>query len=153
MPQGLQAVNGGRTTLAEAWGGGASQNHCMIGHVQEWLHGYLVGIRPDPDAPGLKHFLLEPNPVGNLTWAKAHHDGPYGRISLHWQRQNGQLIVECTVPPNSTATLRLPTTDPNAVREQDKPLSQAAGISSVDSKPTHITLTLAAGTYKMTAAN
>lgn len=128
-----------------------SKNHLMCGDILEWLHGYLVGIRPDPDSPGFKHFLLEPNPVGNLTWAKGHHDGSYGRISLHWRRQDGKLLVDITVPPNSSATLRLPTTDPNAVREQDKPLSQAAGISSVNNTPNHITLTLAAGVYQFNA--
>lgn len=80
--------------------------HCMIGHVQEWLHEYLVGIRPDPNAPGFKHFLLEPNPVGNLTWAKGHHDGPYGRISLHWRRQEGRLLVD--PPPPCVRRPRIP---------------------------------------------
>jgi alpha-L-rhamnosidase len=146
MRMGREAARGDRTTL-----GGDTQNHLMLGHVQEWLHGYLLGIRPDPDSPGFKRFLLEPNPVGDLTWAKGHHDGPYGRISLHWRRQDGRLLVDCTVPPNSQALFRLPTREPNGITEQGKPFGVGAKVQVVAGRAEAVVVALEPGTYQFSS--
>jgi len=48
-----------------------------------------------------------------LTWIKAHHDSPHGRISVSWKKQSdGSLLYETVVPPNTTAELTLPQRSP-----------------------------------------
>ena len=46
----------GATTLTEAWDANpaSSQNHCMLGHVEEWFYSGLGGIRLDPAAAGFQ---------------------------------------------------------------------------------------------------
>lgn len=114
----------GATTLTEAWDANpnSSHNHCMLGHAEEWFYSGLAGIRPDPSAPGFKRSIIRPAVVGDLTWVKAHHDSPYGRIASAWKRDKSRFTLEVDVPSNTTATIHVPTTTPASVRENGRPL-------------------------------
>ena len=110
----------GMKTLSETWDGpGESMNHCMFGHIQEWFTGTIVGINladsrilDGASAPHSKQikpqFVLNPTPVGNLTWAKGHYDSVYGRIESSWKIENGMFYYDFVIPPNTTALVRLP---------------------------------------------
>lgn len=108
-------VEQGATTLWEQWNGHYSQIHSCFTSADNWLYHGLAGIRPDPAKPGFKNVIIEPAVTGNLTWAKATHDGPYGPISSHWQRDGDKLVLDVVIPPNSTATVRLPGQKPEQV--------------------------------------
>ena len=54
--------------------------------------------------------------VGNLTWVKAHHDSPYGRIVSNGKREGKHLTMDITIPANTTATVYMPGKD-GGVRE------------------------------------
>jgi len=127
-------VANGATTIWERWNsytkehgfGGedgkmnASMNsfsHYAFGAVTEWMFTDLAGIAPAE--AGYSKIRLHPHfPVGSkgaepITWIKAHHDSPHGRISIHWKHQaDGSLLYEATLPPNTTAELTLPKTSP-----------------------------------------
>jgi alpha-L-rhamnosidase len=100
----------GATALTEAWNAEvrSSHNHFMLGHITEWLYAGLGGIQPDPAAPGWKKFIIQPAIVGDLTWVKAHYDSPYGRIISHWKRSGRNVIMDVSVPANSSATVITP---------------------------------------------
>ena len=100
----------GATALTEAWNADirSSHNHFMLGHITEWLYAGLAGIKPDPAAPGWKKFIIKPAVVGDLTWVKAHYDSPYGRIISHWKRSGRNVLMDVTVPANSSATVVTP---------------------------------------------
>jgi alpha-L-rhamnosidase len=79
----------------------------------------LAGIAPLE--PGYAKIRLHPHfPSANATreadtisWIKAHHDCPHGRIAIQWKREeNGSLLYEATIPPNTTAELTLPKSSP-----------------------------------------
>jgi hypothetical protein len=96
----------GATALTEAWNGNSgSQNHFMLGHITEWLYAGLAGIQPDPAMPGWKKIIIRPAVVGDLTWVKAHYDSPYGRIVSNWKRDGKNLVMDVTIPANTTATV------------------------------------------------
>jgi alpha-L-rhamnosidase len=105
-------VEQGATTLWEQWNGHWSQIHSCFTSADNWLYHGLAGIRPDPANPGFKNVLIQPAVVGDITWVKAHHDGPYGRITSHWKREGSKLDLEVTIPPNSSATVVLPGREP-----------------------------------------
>ena len=44
----------GKTSLTEAWNGGASQDHFMLGQIQEWFYHDLAGIKMRPAARASK---------------------------------------------------------------------------------------------------
>jgi len=109
------AVTKGATTIWERWDtdtGDVSMNSEMLmmlaGNFNGWLYQALAGINPVPEAPGFKKILIKPQPVGDLTWVKAHHDSPYGRIESHWKREGERFVLDVMVPPNTTAEVVLP---------------------------------------------
>jgi alpha-L-rhamnosidase len=55
--------------------------------------------------------------AGDLTHARASTESPYGAIVSEWQRGNGRLTLDVRIPPNSSATVFLPTSDPDALRK------------------------------------
>ncbi len=143
----------GATSLTEAWDANpaSSQNHCMLGHAEEWFYRGLAGINPDPAAPGFKRFIVRPDVVGDLTWVKAHYDSVHGRIVSEWERKDGRLRLCVTVPPNTTATLFLPASDASAVRESNAPASKAPGVHFLRSETGRAVFTLESGRYEFDA--
>ncbi len=101
-------VEQGATTMWEQWNGYWSQIHSCFTSADNWLYHGLAGIRPDPAAPGFKNVIIKPAVVGDITWVKAHHDGPYGRIVSQWEKNAKTFKLTVQIPPNSTATVFLP---------------------------------------------
>ena len=104
-------IKDGATTLRESWAnwsGGDSHDHVMFGDISAWMYSALAGIRPDPAAPGFKHIIIKPEIVGDLTWVKANHDTPYGRVASSWHRDGNDLSLDVTIPSNTTSTVFMP---------------------------------------------
>jgi len=93
--------------------------------IDNWFYQGLAGILPDPVGPGFKKIIIKPNRVGDLTWVKAHHDSPYGRIVSNWKLEAGKLTMEVTVPPNTTATIFVPAKDAAGVTESGGKIGEA----------------------------
>ena len=101
-------IHQGATTMWEQWNGHWSQIHSCFTSADNWLYQGLAGIRPDPAKPGFKNVIIRPAIVGDVTWAKASHDGPYGTITSHWKRDGARITLKVGIPPNTTATVFLP---------------------------------------------
>ncbi|AIE85899.1 family 78 glycoside hydrolase catalytic domain [Fimbriimonas ginsengisoli] len=101
-------IGQGATTLWEDWKGESSLNHIMFGDVSNWFYQWIAGIGLDPATPAFKHVLIRPQPVSDLTWAKATEHGPYGLIRSSWQRNGAQFHLDIEIPPNTSATVYLP---------------------------------------------
>ena len=147
---GFQAASN-RTTLAESLNGGGSDNHVFTGDVAAWMMHYLAGIRHDPAHPGFQRFLIKPEIPADLTWVKAHHDSPYGRIMVAWKRTGGALALDITVPANSVAEVFIPAQQPNAVLESGKPAAKADGVKFLRGENARAIYEVGAGTYHFTS--
>ena len=98
----------GRTTLAEGLDGRGSDNHVFLGDIAAFMMQYFAGIRHAPESPGFQRFLIKPQVAGDLSWVKAHHDSPYGRIVSNWAIEGDVFILDVTIPANTTAVVHLP---------------------------------------------
>lgn len=116
------------TSWPETWSGWGSQAILVVGTVGGWFYEGLAGIRPDPAAPGFKHFTLRPGVVQGVDWVKCHHDSPYGCIAVYWEKTAADFKLNLTVPPNTTATVFVPGKDPDAISESGTPVSRAPGV-------------------------
>jgi alpha-L-rhamnosidase len=105
-------IANGATTLYENWpidaGRDISLNHIMFGEIGAWFYKGLGGIKPDPAQPGFKNILLEPHFAAGLDNFEAMHRSPYGAIVSKWKREGKKVQYTVSIPPNTTATLRLP---------------------------------------------
>jgi alpha-L-rhamnosidase len=116
-PSWLYQVQMGATTMWERWdsmledgsinpGDMTSFNHYALGSVGNWIHKYIGGIRIVN--PGGKRVMIAPEPGGDLKWAKAMHETPYGMVQCEWKLEGEQVVIDIVVPPNSAAEVLLP---------------------------------------------
>jgi len=142
----------GATTVWEQWNGYFSQIHSCFASADNWLYSGLAGINPDPANPGFKRVIIDPAAVGDISWVKAHHDSPYGRISVNWERKGDQFTLELTVPANSTALVFLPVSgDGNSVKESGKELKDAEYCEFKGVEGGKAVVEVSSGTYKFSS--
>jgi len=103
----LYMINNGATTTWEAWNRSRSRIHNCYNGIGYWFYQALAGIRPDVEAPGYRHFFIEPQIPSGLEWVKATKLTPYGEIAVSWKRQADEVILQVTIPVGTTATVRL----------------------------------------------
>jgi alpha-L-rhamnosidase len=119
-PSWLVMIDRGATTIWESWDGAdqhgvpnaslgvGSLNHYSKGAVISFLHRYMAGIQMLDDGPAYRRFRVAPQPGGGISWARAAHDSPYGRIESFWRIDGGELVLQVVVPPGTTAEVFLP---------------------------------------------
>jgi alpha-L-rhamnosidase len=126
----------GATTLPEFWDGRGSQNHFMMGAIDDWSYRYLAGIRPT--SPGFRTFVVAPLVPDGLDHVRASWESPYGTIRSAWRKaRGGRLEMDVTVPVNTRAEVHVP----------------GDGQVSVDGRPAgsgeDVVLELGSGTYEI----
>jgi alpha-L-rhamnosidase len=94
-----------------------SFNHYSLGSVGEWLYRYLLGIDQEPGSAGFARLLLRPHPGRPLAWARGQYDSVRGPVSCSWAVTGDTFRYEVSLPPNVTATVRVPAADADAVRD------------------------------------
>ncbi|MEM9328963.1 MAG: alpha-L-rhamnosidase C-terminal domain-containing protein, partial [Bacteroidota bacterium] len=119
-PSWLYPISRGATTIWERWDGIKpdstfqnegmnSFNHYAYGAIGDWMYANVGGIRPG--APGYKHIIIAPKVNGDLNYANTSLESPYGKVATSWKRTDSQVNLEVTIPPNTTASVRLPGED------------------------------------------
>jgi alpha-L-rhamnosidase len=101
----------GSTSLAETWsgmGGSSSQNHWMLGALEEWFTAGLGGIRQTDTSVAFQDLTVSPAVVGSLTSVDASYRTPQGEVASSWRRSDTALTLTVTIPPNTTASVAVP---------------------------------------------
>ncbi len=144
----------GATTAWEAWDGRNSLLHSSYLHIGAWFIEGLAGIQPDPNGPGYKRFIIMPGLLKkqSLDWVKAQFESPYGTIRSEWQIRSGVLELKVSVPPNTIATLYLPTKNPKSVKEGNASLTEVRGVKHLRDEKGHSVLEIQPGHYSFEAA-
>jgi len=101
--------------------------------------------------PGLSTLYRVPAPWRRddlRVWGGAHcARGDRHTLAL----RGGAFHLEVTVPPNTTATVYVPTRDPTSVREGDLPAAEAAGVRFLRAEERAAVYAVGAGNYRFTA--
>jgi len=84
-----------------------SLNHHAYAGICGYFYTDLLGIQPDVNAPGYKHFYLRPLVNSGLDTVEGSYRTDYGVITVKWDSTN----FNCTVPEGTTCTLVLPNSD------------------------------------------
>ncbi len=75
----------------------------------------------------------------------------YGKITSTWRVEGDTLTWELAVPPNTTATVIMPTTALGAVRESGEPVATQAGITDAVVENGLFRGRVTSGTYRFTS--
>jgi alpha-L-rhamnosidase len=131
---------------------GVSHNHPMHCGFDAWFYSGILGIAPSPMAPGFKHIDMKPSLQNELEWAKGIYDTLRGRIESHWRNVDGSFVWDIGIPPNTTATVRIPAKSIESVRESGLPASQAPGVKYLQMEDGMAVFAIGSGNYQFTAA-
>ena len=101
----------GHTTLTEQWNPehGASMNHFMMGHLNNLLVPYILGIQRQGD-----HITIAPHPVGDMTWCRGSLESAQGEVAVEWhvdytKGNNAKSItLDVTIPNGGSALVVMP---------------------------------------------
>jgi alpha-L-rhamnosidase len=147
-------IKNGATTIWERWDGWTeagfqspnmnSFNHYSLGSVGEWLYRYVAGI--DLGTPGYGHILIRPRPGGSLTHASGEYDSVRGRISSSWKIEGDRFVLEALIPPNTTATVHVPSTED--ISEGGRPVDEADGVEFLRTGEGETVLSVGSGRYE-----
>ena len=116
-PSWIYPVTMGATTVWERWdsmlpdgsinpGEMTSFNHYALGAVADWMHRTVGGIAPLE--AGYARVLIAPRPGGDLAWANAAFDSRHGRVEVSWQKTDGELTLEVSLPEGVSGLLDVP---------------------------------------------
>ena len=94
-------IKKGHTTLTEQWNPehGASMNHFMMGHLNNLLVPYILGLWQHDG-----RVVIAPHPMGDLTWCEGSMNG----IQAAWRIADGQFLLSVDIPDGQSADIRLP---------------------------------------------
>jgi len=158
-PGWLFSIHQGATTIWEHWDGikpdGTfwsddmnSFNHYAYGSIGDWLYRAVAGLDLDETQPGYKRILLRPRPDSELTYAKAAYESPYGLVRSEWRlSEDGTVVYEFELPPNTTARAKLPGATLARVKVNGVAASEAAGVLAAQEEDDSLTLELGSGIY------
>ena len=128
LPSWRYMVEAGATTIWERWDGWTAErgfqsawmnsfNHYALGSVGEWLHRFVLGIDQAPGTAGFGRLLLRPYPGGSLSWARGSYRSVRGPISTGWKRAGDRFTFWVELPPNVSASVRIPSDRADEVRD------------------------------------
>ena len=143
-------IEHGATSLTEAWDGptrGASQNHFMLGHIEEWFYRDLGGIQVDMSKNEAEQIVIRPYFCPGIEWVKTSYQSILGRIACNWKRQGKRCSMRVIIPANAGASVCIPVKDNSIVDEGGKPVSQSADVKLVDQEPAQAVFTIGSGEY------
>jgi alpha-L-rhamnosidase len=145
---GYQIIHGA-TSLTEEWDGptkGGSQNHMMLGAIDEWFTAALAGIRQAPDSVGYASLVIKPMIVGDLTHVAGSYRTPNGVVESQWKREpDGWLTITITIPANTRASIYLPTMNTIAGR-----VGESIEANRIEN---HAVYEVGAGTFQFSGAS
>ena len=158
-PSWLYPITKGATTIWERWDGikpdGMFQdpgmnsfNHYAYGAIGDWLYRVVAGVEIDPLNPGYKHIIIRPQPGSGLSYASASHQSMYGKIESSWKIENDYFSLSVTIPPNTQATVFLPSAQINEVFENGKSLKDVKGIVNYFQDGNAIKIEVGSGRYR-----
>ena len=151
------SIKHGATSIWERWDGWTPENgfqdpgmnsfaHYSFGAVAEWMFKTIAGI--DTDGPAYQRIIIHPQPGGRISWAKASYNSIQGLIATAWKVEDGEFLLDVTVPANTTATVHIPARDAAAIREGRRPAADAVGVRFVETQGDDAVFEVGSGHYR-----
>ncbi len=139
----------GATSLTESWQayGFVSNNHCMLGHLMEWLFSGLGGLKQADNSTAFKEIIFKPEVVGDIRETTVSHESPYGVIKSEWKDSKETFTLRVEVPANSFASVHLPASDISKITESGIILSDTYEVIDSTKENNRVIVKIGSGIY------
>lgn len=142
----------GATSLTEFWDGptvGMSQNHFMMGHIEEWFYSTLAGIQIDYEGINEHTLTIQPYLAEGIDWVKADQIIPAGRVEIEWRRTaSSDFSLNLLIPPQTDALVRIPLLSHGVVTESGQQINESKGIDVIKYSNQCVELQVSSGRYQ-----
>jgi alpha-L-rhamnosidase len=156
------SIQHGATSIWERWDGWTPErgfqdpgmnsfSHYAFGSVYQWMVENLGGIQSS--SPGYKTILIAPQFDSRLTSADTTYKSIRGPIATHWKRVWNGIQLQVSIPPNTTAIVRVPASDRRDVSEGRQPASRAPGVTFQQMDGGNAVFKIESGTYEFLVTN
>jgi len=139
----------GATSLTESWEAlkYVSNNHMMLGHLMEWFFSGIGGIRQAQGSAGYQNLLIQPEIVGDLTYAETIVNTNNGVVSTSWLIENEWLTLKVKIPVNSKALVKIPSQESGKMTLDGKPLSEVPCVKLITEENGRVVAEILSGEY------
>jgi alpha-L-rhamnosidase len=150
------SIKQGATSIWERWDGWTPENgfqdagmnsfaHYSFGAVYQWMVENIGGIHSA--APSYKQILIAPELDDKVSSASIAYRSIRGLIDTDWTVKDGKLLLNVTIPANTTAQVVLPAASADTVTESGHTLDKAAGVSFQRVEGQNVILSVGSGHY------
>jgi alpha-L-rhamnosidase len=136
------------TTMCEFWTLKQSHNHVFTGSIDAWFYKGLAGIRLDENNPAFKNIIIKPYIPKDLSHAKAKVETIAGTVASGWIKQKQHLILDISIPFNSTATVYLPVSEDTPTKINGNSIDRSEGIKYIKYENNHQVYSVLSGDYQ-----
>ena len=139
----------GATALTESWPAlrYVSNNHMMLGHLMEWLYSGLGGINQQEDDRGYRKIRIAPQVIDGMNAVSATYATPNGVIHTAWKKEGNKILLEVSIPANTTAQIILPVSNTGSITESNQPINQNKWITDIQQEAGKLSFAIASGSY------
>ena len=108
-PSWLYEIRQGANTIWESWNNiledgtrrDASYNHFAFGCVGDFMYRRILGL--NIKEAGYKKMRIAPDLTCRLDWAEGSHETVYGKVWIHWEKEDDKAVLIVEIPPNTEA--------------------------------------------------
>jgi alpha-L-rhamnosidase len=154
------SIKQGATSIWERWDGWTPEKgfqdpgmnsfaHYSFGAVYQWMFENIGGIST---SNAFKQVTIAPKLDDKLTAATVSYRSIHGLIVSDWKKQDGKLLLNVTVPANTTATVVLPAKALTDLTEGKHALDQAQGVKFLRLDKGNAYLAVESGKYAFATA-
>ncbi|MPR33126.1 Bacterial alpha-L-rhamnosidase [Cytophagaceae bacterium SJW1-29] len=157
-------VENGSTTIWERWDSYTKEdgfkynaamnsfNHYAFGAVCEWMFENAAGIQPAE--PGFARFIIRPeidpkSGTDRINQLQASYHSPNGPIVSSWKKEPDGLLMNVTIPVNTTAQVYVPAASVNQVVVDGRKLTALPEIKSSETRDGYVVLSVGSGSYEI----
>lgn len=85
-----------------------SLNHHFLGDISNWFISNIAGLKYNPTHHDDKALMIKPSFIERLSFASAHFDSRYGRITVNWEKADSSATIKVEFPNEIKAELIVP---------------------------------------------
>ncbi|MCX7047568.1 MAG: glycoside hydrolase family 78 protein [Candidatus Sumerlaeota bacterium] len=154
------SIKHGATSIWERWNGWTPETgfgdpgmnsfaHYSFGAVYQWMVENIGGIRSA--APAYKQIVIAPQMGKKLTAAKVGYRSIRGLIESDWKLDGGKLLLNVTIPANTTAVVSIPAKAAADVTEGGQAFDKVEGVKFLRMEGGRAMLAVESGNYAFSA--